>query len=66
MQKMYGGCNLSVVLHLIILIVTLIFFFVMFILFFQPDTLKLGTMMGVFIPCVQSILGIIYYIRFSW
>lgn len=32
----------------------------------KPDTLKLGTMMGVFIPCVQSILGIIYYIRFSW
>jgi len=27
MQKMYGGCNLSVVLHLIILIVTLIFYF---------------------------------------
>ncbi|CAL0304875.1 unnamed protein product [Lupinus luteus] len=30
----------------------------------QPD--KMGTMMGVFIPCLQSILGIIYYIRFSW
>ncbi|CAL9763850.1 unnamed protein product [Musa acuminata subsp. burmannicoides] len=27
---------------------------------------KLGTMMGVFIPCLQNILGIIYYIRFSW
>ncbi|OIV97289.1 hypothetical protein TanjilG_07041 [Lupinus angustifolius] len=27
---------------------------------------KMGTMMGVFIPCLQSILGIIYYIRFSW
>jgi len=22
--------------------------------------------MGVFIPCLQNILGIIYYIRFSW
>ncbi|PNY08287.1 cation-chloride cotransporter 1-like protein [Trifolium pratense] len=32
----------------------------------RPDAPKLGTMMGVFIPCVQSILGIIYYIRFSW
>ncbi|KAK2450827.1 cation-chloride co-transporter [Trifolium repens] len=32
----------------------------------KPDAPKLGTMMGVFIPCVQSILGIIYYIRFSW
>ncbi|KAL3522815.1 hypothetical protein ACH5RR_015649 [Cinchona calisaya] len=28
--------------------------------------LKLGTMMGVFVPCLQNILGIIYYIRFSW
>ncbi|MBA0856380.1 hypothetical protein Goshw_027548 [Gossypium schwendimanii] len=27
---------------------------------------KMGTMMGVFVPCLQSILGIIYYIRFSW
>ncbi|URE10039.1 Amino acid permease [Musa troglodytarum] len=27
---------------------------------------KLGTMMGVFIPCLQNILGIIYYIRFTW
>ncbi|KAL4587077.1 hypothetical protein LXL04_011727 [Taraxacum kok-saghyz] len=27
---------------------------------------KLGTLMGVFIPCLQNILGIIYYIRFSW
>lgn len=26
----------------------------------------LGTMMGVFVPCLQNILGIIYYIRFSW
>ncbi|KAH7837874.1 hypothetical protein Vadar_019157 [Vaccinium darrowii] len=29
-------------------------------------SLKLGTMMGVFVPCLQNILGIIYYIRFSW
>ncbi|XP_047315261.1 cation-chloride cotransporter 1-like isoform X2 [Impatiens glandulifera] len=28
--------------------------------------MKLGTMMGVFVPCLQNILGIIYYIRFSW
>ncbi|XP_047311782.1 cation-chloride cotransporter 1-like [Impatiens glandulifera] len=34
----------------------------------HPKTpgLKLGTMMGVFVPCLQNILGIIYYIRFSW
>ncbi|XP_021724499.1 cation-chloride cotransporter 1-like isoform X1 [Chenopodium quinoa] len=27
---------------------------------------KLGTLMGVFLPCLQNILGIIYYIRFTW
>ncbi|GBG78547.1 hypothetical protein CBR_g27773 [Chara braunii] len=27
---------------------------------------KLGTLMGVFIPCLQNILGIIFYIRMSW
>ncbi|XP_068667288.1 cation-chloride cotransporter 1-like [Aristolochia californica] len=32
----------------------------------KPNDLKLGTMMGVFVPCLQNILGIIYYIRFSW
>ncbi|KAA8514853.1 hypothetical protein F0562_018032 [Nyssa sinensis] len=34
----------------------------------RPKTMgvKLGTMMGVFVPCLQNILGIIYYIRFSW
>ncbi|XP_054803506.1 cation-chloride cotransporter 1 isoform X1 [Prosopis cineraria] len=32
----------------------------------RPAGPQLGTMMGVFIPCLQSILGIIYYIRFSW
>ncbi|KAG5006467.1 hypothetical protein JHK85_025009 [Glycine max] len=32
----------------------------------KPAAPKLGTLMGVFIPCLQSILGIIYYIRFSW
>ncbi|XP_019169589.1 PREDICTED: cation-chloride cotransporter 1-like isoform X1 [Ipomoea nil] len=32
----------------------------------QPNVVKLGTMMGVFVPCLQNILGIIYYIRFSW
>ncbi|KAK9115011.1 hypothetical protein Syun_021808 [Stephania yunnanensis] len=32
----------------------------------QPTDVKLGTVMGVFVPCLQNILGIIYYIRFSW
>nr|GMD06332.1 cation-chloride cotransporter 1 isoform X1 [Ipomoea batatas] len=32
----------------------------------RPVAVKLGTMMGVFVPCLQNILGIIYYIRFSW
>ncbi|XP_022748731.1 cation-chloride cotransporter 1 isoform X3 [Durio zibethinus] len=32
----------------------------------KPSDVKMGTMMGVFVPCLQSILGIIYYIRFSW
>ncbi|KAM7524841.1 hypothetical protein LguiA_014743 [Lonicera macranthoides] len=27
---------------------------------------KSGTMMGVFVPCLQNIMGIIYYIRFTW
>eukprot|EP00897_Mesotaenium_endlicherianum_P007569 jgi/Mesen1/6840/ME000351S05963 len=29
-------------------------------------TAKLGTLMGVFIPCLQNIMGIIFYIRMSW
>ncbi|XP_021904773.1 cation-chloride cotransporter 1 [Carica papaya] len=32
----------------------------------RPSDVKLGTMMGVFVPCLQNILGIIYYIRFTW
>ncbi|CAA2980823.1 cation-chloride cotransporter 1 isoform X1 [Olea europaea subsp. europaea] len=34
----------------------------------RPKTsgIKSGTMMGVFVPCLQNILGIIYYIRFTW
>ncbi|KAK4421052.1 Cation-chloride cotransporter 1 [Sesamum alatum] len=32
----------------------------------KGESVKSGTMMGVFIPCLQNILGIIYYIRFSW
>ncbi|KAJ8762638.1 hypothetical protein K2173_010659 [Erythroxylum novogranatense] len=32
----------------------------------RGNDVKLGTMMGVFVPCIQNILGIIYYIRFSW
>ncbi|XP_024378755.1 cation-chloride cotransporter 1 [Physcomitrium patens] len=34
--------------------------------FFQTKSANLGTLMGVFIPCLQNILGIIFYIRFSW
>ncbi|KAG0589960.1 hypothetical protein KC19_1G060000 [Ceratodon purpureus] len=26
----------------------------------------MGTIMGVFLPCLQNILGIIFYIRFTW
>lgn len=32
----------------------------------KSSDVKSGTMMGVFVPCLQNILGIIYYIRFSW
>ncbi|KAL8507353.1 hypothetical protein ACS0TY_018048 [Phlomoides rotata] len=32
----------------------------------KANNVKLGTMMGVFVPCLQNILGIIYYIRFTW
>ncbi|VFQ83306.1 unnamed protein product [Cuscuta campestris] len=32
----------------------------------RPAAVKSGTLMGVFVPCLQNILGIIYYIRFSW
>ncbi|KAK4710796.1 hypothetical protein R3W88_005309 [Solanum pinnatisectum] len=32
----------------------------------KPTADKSGTLMGVFMPCLQNILGIIYYIRFSW
>ncbi|CAN4080222.1 unnamed protein product [Withania somnifera] len=32
----------------------------------KPTAEKSGTLMGVFMPCLQNILGIIYYIRFSW
>ncbi|XP_024535740.1 cation-chloride cotransporter 1 [Selaginella moellendorffii] len=32
----------------------------------RPRGAKLGTLMGVFVPCLQNILGIIFYIRFSW
>ncbi|XP_026413169.1 cation-chloride cotransporter 1-like [Papaver somniferum] len=32
----------------------------------KPNDLKMWTMMGVFVPCLQNILGIIYYIRVSW
>lgn len=50
---------------------TLQWFWCLFIFFLsanimQTSDLKLGTLMGVFVPCLQNILGIIYYIRFSW
>lgn len=32
----------------------------------KPSGVKLGTLMGVFVPCLQNIMGIIYFIRFSW
>ncbi|XP_006359094.1 cation-chloride cotransporter 1-like isoform X1 [Solanum tuberosum] len=32
----------------------------------RPIAVKSGTLMGVFVPCLQNIMGIIYYIRFSW
>ncbi|PRQ29603.1 putative K/Cl co-transporter [Rosa chinensis] len=32
----------------------------------KDTAVKSGTLMGVFVPCLQNILGIIYYIRFSW
>ncbi|GAV82100.1 AA_permease domain-containing protein [Cephalotus follicularis] len=32
----------------------------------RPSDVKMGTLMGVFVPCLQNILGIIYYIRFTW
>ncbi|KMT04393.1 hypothetical protein BVRB_8g184640 [Beta vulgaris subsp. vulgaris] len=32
----------------------------------KATDVKLGTLMGVFLPCLQNILGIIYYIRFTW
>lgn len=35
-------------------------------LFFEAQIGKMGTLMGVFVPCLQNILGIIFYIRFTW
>lgn len=32
----------------------------------QAQIGKMGTLMGVFVPCLQNILGIIFYIRFTW
>ncbi|GLJ53236.1 hypothetical protein SUGI_1134600 [Cryptomeria japonica] len=32
----------------------------------KEKDVKLGTLMGVFVPCLQNILGIIFYIRFTW
>ncbi|KAG0561948.1 hypothetical protein KC19_9G105400 [Ceratodon purpureus] len=35
-------------------------------LFIETQIGKMGTLMGVFVPCFQNIMGIIYYIRFTW
>ncbi|XP_024376501.1 cation-chloride cotransporter 1 [Physcomitrium patens] len=35
-------------------------------LFIETQMGKMGTFMGVFIPCFQNIMGIIFYIRFTW
>jgi len=32
----------------------------------KKNDVKLGTLLGVFVPCLQNILGIIFYIQFSW
>ncbi|KAK1378378.1 Cation-chloride cotransporter 1 [Heracleum sosnowskyi] len=32
----------------------------------KAPSMKLGTIMGVFLPCFQNIMGTIYFIRFSW
>ena len=32
----------------------------------QGEDAKLGTLMGVFVPCLQNILGVILFIRLSW
>ena len=32
----------------------------------STDTQKLGTFKGVFLPCLQNILGIILYLRLDW
>ncbi|KAF9619346.1 hypothetical protein IFM89_006533 [Coptis chinensis] len=32
----------------------------------KPIGIKLGTLMGLFVPCLQNIMGIIHFIRFSW
>ncbi|ESN99040.1 hypothetical protein HELRODRAFT_66482, partial [Helobdella robusta] len=31
-----------------------------------PKSTKLGTMMGVYFPCIQNIFGIIFFIRYAW
>nr|XP_024365910.1 cation-chloride cotransporter 1-like isoform X2 [Physcomitrium patens] len=35
-------------------------------LFIETQIGKMGTLMGVFVPCFQNIMGIIFYIRFTW
>ena len=32
----------------------------------KPEAPKLGTLMGVFVPCLQNILGTLYFLRLSW
>jgi len=60
-----GSLTLGTALHYIS--DAFFFFFLVFdVHYMQSADLKLGTLMGVFVPCLQNILGIIYYIRFSW
>jgi hypothetical protein len=46
--------------------IVLVMTYILLLLFGQETGPKFGTMMGVFVPCLQNILGIIYYIRFTW
>ncbi|XP_057292168.1 solute carrier family 12 member 4-like [Hydractinia symbiolongicarpus] len=32
----------------------------------KPEVAKLGTLVGVYLPCIQNILGVILFIRLSW
>ena len=32
----------------------------------QPEKANLGTLMGVYLPCIQNIFGVILFIRMTW